>query len=260
MTNLKHKILETVKKNNITMIPKWKFILYSSIGIAGIIFAFLVAVFTLSLILFVLSRYGLMYMSFFGFMTTLHTLGIIPPLLILFTVVLLVLIEVLARYYSFSFRRPLAVTLLFLTSVATIVSYIISESPIHEYVRGYAKDHHFDMMAKAYDRPLPFKPRADMNNPMDVIRGEVMATSATSTTLKLFDGAIVIAYASTTSGKMLMVPVVHDDIVIFGSFIGDRFVISRMRPAKRMYFGGYIRDVHERGNYAKPVEVEMRMK
>lgn len=78
MNNLKTKILETVQKNNIKMIPKWKFVLYSALGVAGVWFTFLVLVFVVSLIFFVLSRYGFLDMPFFGFMQTVHALGAIP--------------------------------------------------------------------------------------------------------------------------------------------------------------------------------------
>ena len=65
MTNLKTKILDTVEKNNIRMIPKWKFVLFSVLGVIGIVFVFLLAVFSFSLVLFVLSKYGvcLLYTS-----------------------------------------------------------------------------------------------------------------------------------------------------------------------------------------------------
>ena len=240
MTNIKTKILESVHKNNVTMIPRWKFVLYSSVGIFGIGFTFLVTVFVLSLILFLLSRYGFMYLPFFGFMATMHALQAIPLVLLICTIVLLVLIEVMSRYYSFSFRRPLAVTLLLLTSGVTIVSFIISETPVHEYIRGYAKDHHMDMFARMYDRPLPF----DETGAHDVLRGEVIASGSTSTTLRLFDGVTVIAYASTTLVRPLAMPDVGDDVVVFGRITGDDFEMVDVLPAPHSPFGG---PMHVRG-------------
>lgn len=227
MTNLKAKILDTVKNNTITMIPKWKFILYSTLGIVGIIFSFLITVFLFSLILFVLSRHGFMYMPFFGFMATMHTLKAIPLFLLLCTIVLLIIIELISRSYSFSFRQPLAVTLLLLTTFAAIVSFIISQTGIHEYVREYAMNHHIDPMVRMYDRPIPFRPAEGV----DILRGEVVASSGTSTTLRLFDGAIIVAYATTTGTSTFMIPSIGDDVIVFGNFFGEQFQILDIRKA-----------------------------
>lgn len=245
MTNVKTKILESVHKNNVTMIPRWKFVLYSSIGIFGIGFTFLVAVFVLSLILFLLSRYGFMYLPFFGFMATMHALQAIPLVLLICTIALLVLIEVMSRYYSFSFRRPLAVTLLLLTTGAATISFIISETPVHEYIRGYAKDHHMDMFSRMYDRPLPF----DATRVHDVLRGEVLASSATSTVLRLFNGVTVVAYASTTLTQPIVMPDVGDDVVVFGKITGDDFEMVDVLPAPHSPFGG---PMHVKGEDGGP--------
>lgn len=234
MTELKTKILDSVKKNNITMTPRWKFVLYSSLGIAGILFVFLLAVFVFSLILFILSRYGFMYMPLFGFMATLHALKAVPLLLFMCTVVLLILVEVSARYYSFSFKRPLAVTLLIITSCALVAGFIISETSIHEHIRDYVREHRLEMMERVYERPAPLRKM----NGLDVLRGEVVATTSTAATVRLFDGATIVVYA-TTSKTIFSMPSVGDDIVLLGNFIGDRFEVVGMRPAPRTPFRSY---------------------
>lgn len=235
MNNLKSKILETVQKNNIKMIPKWKFVLYSALGVIGIWFVFLVLVFVVSLIFFVLSRYGFMDMPFFGFMQTLHALGAIPFALFFSAVLLLIIVEVIARTYTFTFKRPLAVTLLSITFLVTIISYGISQTSAHEYVRDYMKSHQLDMLSRAYDRPTP----QTKINGMDVLRGEVQSVTATSAVLRLFNGETVMVYATTSGGISTMpkVPSIGEDVVMIGTFIGDHFEVIRTRPAHRGPFG-----------------------
>lgn len=233
MNNLKTKILDAVQKNNLTMIPKWKFVLYSLLGIVGVVFAFLLVVFVVSLILFVLSRYGFMYMPFFGAAHIFQTIGAVPPLLFFVAVLLIILIEVLSRQYAFSFKRPLLVTVLSVTLLATVVGFVVSETKAHEYVKMYAKNNRIRMMEQMYDRPAPLMRR----DGMDVIRGEVLSSSATSTTLKLFNETEIIAYVSATD-TMYVPPEVGGDIVIIGSMVDDHFMIMRVRDAKSMHFGG----------------------
>jgi hypothetical protein len=243
MNNLKSKILETVQKNNIKMIPKWKFVLYSALGIAGVWFTFLVLVFVVSLILFVLSRYGFMDMPFFGFMQTLHALGAIPFALFLAAIILLIVMEIISRMYTFTFRKPLSVTLLGITLVVAFSSYIVSQTPVHEYVRDYMKSHHLDMLSRAYDRPSPpYKVQG-----MDVLRGEVVFTTATSATVVLFNGERIIAYATTSNGTTTMprAPRIGEDIVILGTFLNDKFEIIRIRPAHRGPFNTPVTRHHD---------------
>lgn len=215
------------------MIPKWKFALYSSFGVIGAFFIFSIAVFIFSLVLFVLSQYGFLSMSFFEFMGTMHALRAIPVTLLILTVLLLILIEVISRKYEFSFRRPLAITLLAITSFAVIVSFVISITPIHEYVRDYTRDHRgMKFMASVYDRPMPFGDRDGMT----VIRGKVIDVSTSSIALRLFDGKVVRAHASSTYTKLPDIKN-EDDIVLFGLFLGEVFEIVESRDAPPKPFG-----------------------
>lgn len=226
MTELKTKILYIVSKENIKMIPRWKFVLYSGLGIIGIIFAFLLAIFTGSLILFVLSKYGFLDMPFFDFIRTLHALNAIPVLLLLSTVLLLVLIEVISRSYTFSFRRPLGITLLAITSVTVVISFLISKSGVHEIIRDYTKNHHFDMMSKAYDRPRDFR----REDGVTVVRGLVIETSTTTATVRLFNGDVFVV-EGTTTGKGFSKPEVGSDVIVFGTFNGAKFEVKTIRVA-----------------------------
>jgi len=236
MNNLKTKILETVHHNNIQMTPKWKFALYSSLGVISIIFAFLVVIFIISLVLFVFSKYGLMDMSFFGFVHIVNMLRAIPILLLLCTIVLLVLIEVLSQQYAFAFRRPLAVTLLAGTSIIVVISFFISQTPLHSYIRDYMKSNNFEMGARAYERPnMLFA-----GNGMEVLRGEVVGISPTSTMLELFDGTMVVAYPlqSGTNTPHQQNLNIGDDVVLLGTFVGSssgKFEVSRYRPTRKMF-------------------------
>lgn len=233
MTKLKTKIIEAVQNNSITMIPKWKFVLYSVFGILGIIFSFLIAIFIFSLVLFLLSTYGFLYMPFFEFVSTLHTLSAIPLLLLLCTIGLLIVIEIVSRYHSFSFRQPLSVTLLLITSIVTIISFFISESGIHDYVHEYAKKHRISMMEKMYARPKPFRP---IDKRMDVLRGEVIQVASSSVSIKLFDGTIVVAYATTSNEGNIFSSLEGKEVMVLGVFNGEKFEIVKMKNNKKPPF------------------------
>ncbi len=247
MTALKTKIIETLTKGDIKMIPKWRLVLYSLGFLASVSFLFLVAVFALSLIFFLLSRYGFMYLPIFGFMTTIHMLRAVPPLLLLCTVVLLVIIEIVSRRYAFSFRRPLALTLLFTTSLAVVFSFFIGITPMHEYIRDYAEEHDIKVMSDAYRRPLPLRVDGDIT----VLRGNVLTSSTSFITLELFDGVEVRAYASTTRNDIVL-PQTGSDVLLFGNFVSGDFVIAEIKNAPNIPFEKRRRDRNVKDRMKQP--------
>jgi hypothetical protein len=232
MTHIKNKILKIVQNNNITMIPKWKFVLYSTFGVAGLGFLFLLLIFIMSLMLFVLSRYGFMYLPLFGFKATLHAVTAIPILLFGVTLVLLCVVEVLTRKYSFSFKKPLSMTLLLITLLALLCSFFVSQTSLHESVRDYARGHHMDFVSHAYDRPFPF----ERSEGVSVLRGIIVATSSSSLVLEMFGGELRTVYSATT-GVPFSLPDVGVDVVVFGSIVDDVFELHSVRLAPRIPFG-----------------------
>jgi hypothetical protein len=223
MTNIKKTILDIVTENRITMIPRWKFVTYSLLGIVGFVFTFLLTVFVISLVLFVLSRYGFLYMPLFGMMATLHTLSAVPLLLCVCAIGLICVMEIISRQYPFSFKRPIIVTLLSVTVCTMIAGFMVSRLGVHDAMRAYAQGHHIAMMERMYERPRPFRKK----DGLDVIRGEVREITDQAFVLKGFDGKIVTA---TIASSSRFIPVlIGDDVVIAGKFVDELFEIVMMK-------------------------------
>lgn len=231
MTDLKTKILKKVEEGKVAMIPRWKFVLYSALGIFGFIFAFLALIFVVSLVLFVLSRYGFMYMPLFGFMATLHALKAIPLTLAFVTAILAILVELLARNYAFSFKTPVLTTLGAMLFLALVVAYLLSETTFHDQVRDYLRRNRIDMMSKMYDRPMP----PMQHDGYDVLRGEVEEVATSSFIIKLFDGDVVTVVSTTTIPEFIKE---DTDVTVLGNFSGSHFELSQILPSPRPPFGG----------------------
>jgi hypothetical protein len=233
MTSLKNTILESVKKNEIGMIPKWKIILYSSLGIVSVVFVFLLSVFLGSLFLFILSRHGFMDLPFFVFLSTVHTLSVLPILLLLLlTLLLIILIELIAKRYEFARKRPLVISLMVIASLSLLVSYAVMATPLHERIREHLHKSGNKKLMHMYDRPAPFK---KMKDGRDALRGKVVAVSSTSTTLKTFDGSIITAYFANGVGTSSLL-VIDNDVVIFGNRNEEGFMMYDVRTPKRPPF------------------------
>ncbi len=254
MTDLKDTIISTLSSGEIKMIPKWRIVLYSFTVLIAILFLFLLVVFSFSFIFFILSRYGFMYLPMFGFMTALHMLSAIPILLFFCTMALLFAIEMISRKYAFSFRKPLIVTLLSITSLALVLSFIISITPMHEYMRDYAKENNIPLMSKAYRRPIPLDGAKDMT----VLRGKVVTASSSFVIVRLFDGVEVVARASSTLGDASL-PTENSDVLLFGAFVNDSFEISAIKNAPNNPFEKRRREMDQRDMKRSPPHDEINM-
>jgi hypothetical protein len=229
MTNLKTKVLEIVKNKDIRMIPKWKFILYSSFLFLSIVLLFLLASFVLSLIFFVLSRYGFMHMPFFGFGAMMGAFSAIPLMLFIVVVILLAIIEVLSRHYSFTFRKPVAVTLLAITFCVAVISFMVSETTFHESIYHFSRNHHIDMMTHAYDRPRSLEDGGNIT----VLRGDVIATTTMSVTVQAFDGSTT-TFVRSSSTERFIIPDLDEDVVGIGILKGSVLEVKNMRTTNEM--------------------------
>lgn len=235
MTDIKTNILQFVEKNKISMIPRWKFVLYSLLGIALAIFSFVALTFFGSMIIFVLAKHGFLYLPLFGLGEIIHGLRAIPFVLFILTIILIVIVEILVRNYAFSFRKPIVNTLLLLSLSAIVFSFLLTLTPMHLELRNYARMHNFDLLSREYDRPLPIKEVGGMT----VLRGTIVSTTTNDVTVKSFDDKTEVVYAST-SIKGNSLPDVGEDVVIFGSVVGDKFEAIKIRDADSFPFGEYM--------------------
>lgn len=245
MNTIKHTIVESIKKNTLTMTPRWKFVLYSVLIGSAFAFTFLLTIFVISLVFFLLSRYGFMYMPLFGATATLHALKAIPLSLLVCTLILIVFIEVFARYYSFGFKRPLIITLLGISFVAFCVGFVTSELGIHEYMRTYAQHHRLEMVERMYKRPLPFA----QENVVDIVRGKVLRSASGTMTLESFDGSVIDVPLKISSQNTSFVAETGDEVMIFGDYEGGGFVGKEIRLVPTTPFGAHMHRGGGMGRY-----------
>jgi hypothetical protein len=231
MTNIKNTILTFVQENKITMIPRWKFILYSTLTLSAIAFLFLVLIFVVSLIFFVLSRYGFIFMPMFGFLASFHAITAVPVALFACALLILVVIEAISRKYSFVFKKPLALTVVILTLLAIGIGFAVGMTPMHEYIRDYAREHNINILREAYKRPMPKFP-STKGVPL---HGKLIATTSETYRLGIFEGEDVIVYASSTFIKQIE-PKLGEHVLFFGTFAGEDFIATEIHKAPKAPF------------------------
>jgi len=114
MNSISDKIFNKIKKEQIKMRPKIYFILKAVlIALTTLLVAFFV-LFLVSFIFFNLRASGAWFLPRFG----LPVIGIffksLPWLLILITIILIGVLEILVKRFSFAYRRPILYSILFI--------------------------------------------------------------------------------------------------------------------------------------------------
>lgn len=128
---IKNKIIEKIKKENISMHSRYYFLARTSMWMLATVFVFATVVYLLSLIFFIFSGHALLGLAFFGPYGWMMLLRSLPWLLILAVIALIALLELLSSHFSFVYKRPLVYSLLAFIVVVIALGTLIARSTLH---------------------------------------------------------------------------------------------------------------------------------
>ena len=144
------KVLSGIENDQIKMRPRVYFILKSVLIILSV---FLVAFFTLyliSFILFALRASGAWYLSSFGFYGLKASFILLPWLLILIAIILLIILELLVKHFSFAYHRPILYSILGIVIFTLLGSFVIDKTQLHSCLFQKAQEDRLPVMGKFY--------------------------------------------------------------------------------------------------------------
>jgi len=130
-SSLSEKVLEKIKSSQVKMRPKFYFVLKTFLIIGGVFIIGALTVFLISFIGFHLRASGIWYLPSFGFRGLGIYLRLMPWFLILAGLILILILEILAKRFSFVWRRPIIYSLLAIILIALIGGFIIERTPFH---------------------------------------------------------------------------------------------------------------------------------
>lgn len=148
--SIRDAVMEKIKIDHEAMRPKWHFVLVSALVITGLTLGVLILVFTVSFVFFTLDDGGSWFLPAFGLPGFRTFFASLPWLLILFSALLVVLLEILARHFSFVYRRPLLYFLLAVIAVITAASFAVSCTPLHKKFNDLAAEQKLPLFGPLY--------------------------------------------------------------------------------------------------------------
>jgi hypothetical protein len=143
-------VLEKIKSGQVKMRPKTHFVLKNDLVALGFILTILFVLYLISFIVFTLRMSGIWFAPGFGFYGIKIFLFSLPWLLILIAIILIIVLEILVKYFSFAYRRPIFYSALGIITLALLGSFIISQTKIHPYLFQKAQERNLPVAGKFY--------------------------------------------------------------------------------------------------------------
>lgn len=148
--SLKETLLEKIKSGEMKMRPRAYFILKTILIVGGSLLVGGLAIFLISFISFHLRLSGIWYLPGFGFRGLGIYLRLLPWFLIFISLFLILILEILAKRFSFVWRRPIVYSLLLIIVVALIGGFIITKTSFHPGLFLQAKQGKLPLIGPVY--------------------------------------------------------------------------------------------------------------
>jgi hypothetical protein len=176
ISTIKEKVTSAIASGNTHMRPKWHFVLRGALLSLGLILIAIALLYVTSLIVFAFKQTGLIMTPGMGG----HGLGVFfssaPWILIGTTILFIIVLEILARKFAFAYKQPLLLSLVVILGIATIGTFAISQTRMHEFLHERARANMLPGFGSIYQR-------LDAGIPEQVIPGTVIAFTDTTLTL-----------------------------------------------------------------------------
>jgi len=144
------KVLEKIKSGKIKMRPKIYFILKAIlVGLSVAVIAIFI-LYLISFIVFTLRMSGIWFAPGFGFYGVKIFLFSLPWILISIAIILIIVLEILVKHFSFAYRRPILYSILGIITLVLLGSFALSQIKIHPYLFQKSQERHLPVAGKFY--------------------------------------------------------------------------------------------------------------
>jgi hypothetical protein len=218
-------VLAAIKAGEIKMRPRWQFILRGTLAVLGGILIALTLLYLVSLIIFASRESGAAFVSSFGFRGFFAFLMALPWLLITFSVLFIVLLEILVQRYSFAYSRPLVYSACGIIILVVAGGFVVASTSLH---RG--------LFRQAERQELPFggifyKSLFERPELLDIHRGIITATTTRGFLIQDRRGRMFMVNVGSSTRRLpdeRFMP--KRMMVIFGDTASDTIEAFGVRP------------------------------
>ncbi|MGH7175533.1 MAG: hypothetical protein ACREGR_04210 [Minisyncoccia bacterium] len=182
MDDLQERVLERIRKGEVSMRPRRYFILRAIGASVVALLALACSVFALSFVIFAIHESGEQFLLGFGTRGLVTFVTLFPWLSLVVSVLLLIALEVLLRTFRFGYRLPLLGIFFWILAAAVAGSVIVNLTPLHSFLLERADQDQLPVLGPLYEQ------LHDPHEPQGVYRGTITAIDATEFVISYDDG------------------------------------------------------------------------
>jgi hypothetical protein len=224
---LKQKIMGAIQKGEVTMRPRWHFVLRSTLLVLGIVIMGLSLVFLSSFVLFLLRANGVIFAPLFGFRGLRSFIFALPWILIGLSFLFIVILEILARFYGAGRKTPLLYSAAGVIGVVTLCTALVGYAGFHERLSMRAFEGRLPVMGGMY-REIPMAQHVYRGRIISVFDQQFIIEHRRGTTTILIDEKTGFPHG-TDLGE-------GDVVVIIGDRTGDSVQAEGVMKVDEMDF------------------------
>lgn len=227
MNDITNKILEKIKTGEVTMVPKWQFVLQTILWILGAVVVAIIAVYLLSFILFMLHRSGILFAPLYGWHGLMLFVVASPWFLLALVGLFLLVLYLLVSHFSFSYKRPLVYSMLGVVLFVIALSSIMQQFSIHERMERFVARHEVPGLSPMYRG-------VGAHRPEEVTKGTIVSlTDEKITIINDSNKEVTVVLTPETKLPPAIVFEAGDEVFIFGPEEDGTIEAFGIRPAER---------------------------
>lgn len=228
-SSIHEQVEAAIKEGSVRMKPRWHFVLRGTLAVLGGVIIALLLLYLVSFIIFALRQTGVAVVPAFGLRGWLSFARHLPWLLIVFSLIFILLLELFVRRYQFAYRRPLFISALAIIGIVVAGGFVVANTSLHPQLLRYAQQHRLPVGERMY-RDL------DERRLADIYRGIIVATTSQGFIIEDRQGTSSILLTSSTRQPRERELLPGDFVVIFGDFASGTVTAVGVhhRPMLRM--------------------------
>lgn len=180
---LKENILNKIKEKKVKMKPKVFFILKVALTLSALVFCLIFLLYLISFISFCHQANGLGIFNRFGFWGWQRMVLALPWLLILLCLLVLFVLETIAKKFALVWKKPLVISLLVIVAFIFLGNAFLLKVDLHKLLLLKAKNKELPLMGQFY-RDIPCR------TPKPIQFGSILEKTADGFTLEAENGEV----------------------------------------------------------------------
>lgn len=150
--SLSERVLERIKSGEVSMKSKTYFVLKGAFIVLALAISTLFLLYIASFVIFSMRISGVWFAPAFGFQGLGVLISSLPWLLIAGALILLGMVEILVRYFSFGYRKPVVYTLIIALAFVSLGSLFFNKAGVHNYLFSHTEKKNTPVMRHLYKK------------------------------------------------------------------------------------------------------------